>query len=148
MAPYPPSPPPDSWLLSDRITGPCTVSLCGPFPGPAFAACFSGQSEIERGPSFDLAFRPDASAMPSNDSFDGGQTDARAFEFRFLVQPLKRMEEACRVPHIESGAVVAEEIHLSFRPAFQAELDSCGGMLARELPRVFQEVLQRGAHQR
>src|SRR5713101_5370416 len=74
-----------------------------------------------------LAFGPDPAAVTAQDAVHDGQPDAATLEFGRRVQPLERVEQFARIPHVEPGAVVAHEKHLAAVLAGRAHAD--GGVL-------------------
>ena len=62
--------------------------------------------------------------MAVDDSLDVCQADARAFEFRFIVEPLENPEKFARKLHIKADAVIAHEKDLLARLSrLAADLD-------------------------
>ena len=53
---------------------------------------FFGKRAIKGCPFVHFAFRPDAAAMPVDDTLDNGETDTRAFEILGSVKALKNNE--------------------------------------------------------
>ncbi len=63
-------------------------------------------------PRSELRLRPDAPAVALDDALHDRQADAGAFIFLRAVQPLEDAEELVGVAHVETGAVVADEINV------------------------------------
>lgn len=85
--------------------------------------------------------------MPGDDALYGGEADTGSFEFAGRVQPLEDAKELAGVGHVETGAVVANEVD---RPALlpvDTELDPGRRLLARELPGIAQQVLEGGTEE-
>src|SRR5437879_6000420 len=68
------------------------------------------QSEIKTRASFELSFRPDATAMAVNDPLNGRQSYAGPFEFGHAMKPLKGSKQSACERHVETGPIVAYEI--------------------------------------
>ena len=98
-------------------------------------------------PRSSLALGPDPAAVPADDPLHGGKADAGAFELRVFMQPLKRVEQPGRVRHVESRAIVAQEVDPGHPAIGRAEFNACRRVLARELPGVLQQVHHRRAQQ-
>src|SRR6059058_1370733 len=69
-----------------------------------------GDGEVEGRPLVHSPFGPDSSAVAVDDTLHGGEADARAFELFTAVETLERAEQLAGVRHVESRAVVADEI--------------------------------------
>jgi hypothetical protein len=102
------------------------------------------QGEVERGATTDLAFGPDPTTVPANDTLHRCEADAGPLELRRGMKALEDPEQLVRVRLLEAGAVVANEKgRMALRhPATHFDL-GVGG-LARELPGVGEEVIQCG----
>src|SRR5690349_19016979 len=99
------------------------------------------QSEVERRAAIDLRLGPDAAAVTADDALHGHEADTRTVELLRRVQPLKDAEELRREGHVESGAVVANEVRRLLGTGIDGpELDLWIGTSARELQRVAHEV--------
>src|SRR5580704_17810345 len=61
----------------------------------------------------DTGFRPDVSAVATDDPLDGGESDPGSLEFLNGMQALKHAEELSGMRHVEAGAIVAHEIGAS-----------------------------------
>jgi hypothetical protein len=72
------------------------------------------QREKECGSLVKSRFNPDSPIMSFNDSLNGRQANACAFEVRILVEPLKRPKKLADIGHIKSCTVVSDvEGHLA-----------------------------------
>src|SRR5262245_17040999 len=100
------------------------------------------QGEVERRSTRYFTLCPDAATMPAYDPLHRGETDARSLELGRRVQPLEDPEELRRKGHVEASAVVAHEVHRLPVLLRGAELDAALGLVARELPRVPEEVVE------
>ena len=65
---------------------------------------------MEAGSLADLALRPYAAAVASQDPVDRRKAYSRPLEFARRVESLKDAEELRGKGHVEAGAVVADEI--------------------------------------
>ena len=74
--------------------------------------------------------------MSIDDAVHGRQTDTAAFEFVGAVEALKRSKQFLRVIHIESHAVVTDEINIFRGTGLVSDFDLGGFFIARELDRV------------
>src|SRR5580698_9973427 len=72
-----------------------------------------GEGEEERAAFPCLGFGPDPAAVAAQDAVHDRQADAAALEFGRRMQPLERVEQLCRVLHVEPGAVVTHEEDLA-----------------------------------
>lgn len=99
------------------------------------------QSEVKGSALANLAFCPDFTSVPSNDSLDRGQADSVAGKFFRGVEALERLEEAIGGSRIESDAVVAHEVDGNLVLALDAEFDFRRGLLGGVLPGVAEEII-------
>src|SRR5882724_1229299 len=83
--------------------------------------------------------------MASDDALHGGEADAGAFELAGRVEPLKDTEQLRGVSHVETGSVVSNEENLLAVLPRGAQLDARLLSLARELPRVAEQVFEHHA---
>src|SRR5262245_12629808 len=98
--------------------------------------------EIERRALIDGAFGPDAASVTRDDALDGGEANAGPGEVLLRVEALERAKQLGCELHIEPGAVIAHEVYGAAVAALRApKLDPGAGPLARELPRVAEQVL-------
>jgi hypothetical protein len=80
--------------------------------------------------------------MPTNDALHGGQADAGSLELLCRVKALERTEKLACEAHIESRAVVSNEVHAGSPTLYPPELNFGPLSLRRELPGVADQVLQ------
>src|SRR5688500_4940919 len=98
---------------------------------------FLGQCDIEGRALSEFAFRPHAAAVARNDSLHVREPDARALELFRAMQPLKHAEEAVRVRHVKTDAVVFY-VYDELAAGLVAASDFDDGMFARA--RIFQRI--------
>src|SRR6266850_5199797 len=67
------------------------------------------QREIKCRPAVDFTGRPDATAVPADDSLNGRKTHSRSWKFADRVEALENAEQAVGVGHVKTSAVVAHE---------------------------------------
>ena len=85
--------------------------------------------------------------MAVDDPMHGGQANTRTPKIRFRVQPLEWPEQLVGISHIETRAVVTDEIrNVSFSHR-GSKLDAGGRSLGREFPRVPKEIVEYNPHQ-
>src|ERR1700676_5187075 len=95
-----------------------------------------------------LRLSPDFPVVPANDPLDARQTNPGAGKIVSVVQALEGAEKVGRVRHVETHAVVSDEIHL-LGVAFQrTDADHRLVRAAGKLPGVLEQVLHGDAHQR
>src|SRR5215212_772516 len=80
--------------------------------------------------------------MPAYDTLYCSQANTRARELVCPVQALEGAEELVGIGHVETHSVVSHEVRRCAFELCEAELYACSRLIARELPRVAQEVLQ------
>src|SRR5206468_4495755 len=100
------------------------------------------ESDIERGALPWRALGPNLASVPADDSLNGGETYASAFELLGPMQALESAEQFIDVRHVEPGTVVADEIGLSAAVLCLAEFDDGVRRFAGELPGVPNQVLE------
>ena len=104
------------------------------------------EREVERRALADGTFGPDAAAVAMDDPLHRRQADPGALELGLVVQPLERSEQLVGVRHVESRAVVADEVGArpvrSVRPTSTVASGS-----SSELPGVSQQVFERETQQ-
>src|SRR6185436_9933706 len=84
-----------------------------------------------------LGLGPDPAAMAPCDARGDRQSHASALEALVAMQPLEQVEELVRVPHVETDAVVTDEIGLV--GGAESDLDACLRARARVFERVGQQ---------
>src|ERR1700733_10014801 len=72
-------------------------------------AVVAANGEEERGPLINFALRPDTAAMARDDSSDDGEANAGAGELGSM-QALEGSEQLVGISHVETDAIVADEI--------------------------------------
>jgi hypothetical protein len=96
--------------------------------------------EIKGGPAADVRLCPDISAMPSDNSLNYSQADAGTGVFLARMKSLERLKELIRILHIETSAIITDEINCGpihrlfteFQPGLRA--------FTGEFPGILQEV--------
>jgi len=79
--------------------------------------------------------------MEMDDALNRRQSDAGPFELGGLMQPLEGSEQLRGVGHIESSAVIADEIDGSSPRAGGAEFETRILAFAGEFPGIAQQVV-------
>src|SRR5258708_23667798 len=74
------------------------------------------EREVESSPLFRLGVGPSSPAVPVHDTLDDGQPDSRARIFIRSMQSLEDSKQLVRVAHVESHAVVLDEVMLLSGP--------------------------------
>src|SRR6185369_12573867 len=100
--------------------------------------CRLRKREVKGRAFVDFAFRPNSTAVTTDNALDRGESDAGAFELGHVMQALKHAEQFARVGHIEAGAVVTDEIHRRAVVRVDAKLDLSVGAFSGEFPSVTQ----------
>jgi len=94
-----------------------------------------------------LALGPDASAVAVHDPLHRRKADARALELGRRVEPLEWREQAMRLFHVETRAVVSDaERGATLTSTVPMVIRGCQ-YARRVLPCVADEVLHRRAHE-
>ena len=88
------------------------------------------------------SLRPNPAAMAMNDALDSRQADAASGEILRRVKPLESAEEFADIRHVETGAIIADEVDLLPILLRHAQLDPGLRLFLRELPRVAEQVLE------
>src|SRR4051794_31911983 len=101
------------------------------------------ERKVERRSLVDGPFGPDAAAVAMDDPLYRRQADPGALELGLVVEPLEGTEQLVGVRHVESRAVVADEV--GARPVVlrSPDLDHRVWGLGGELPGVSQQVFER-----
>ena len=86
-------------------------------------------------------------AVPMYDPLNGGQADAGSLEFFEAVETLERAEELIGVSHVETGAVVADEIDALTLFVMSADRDLGVGLFGGEFPGIAEQICQGDAEQ-
>jgi hypothetical protein len=100
------------------------------------------QSEEKRSSQFYRGFGPYFSPMCPDNPRDRSQANASTCKFRNPVHPLENSEEFLSRPHVETSAVIANEVDSLAILILEATLDTSRIVFARELPGVAQKILQ------
>src|SRR5579884_1729594 len=98
--------------------------------------------EIKSRPFFHLYFGPDFSAVSMDDPLNSGQTDSGPLEFAGAMEALKCAEQFIGVGHIESCAVIPDEVKGLSLLLDPAEFDDRCRMIGGELPSIPEQVFQ------
>ena len=101
------------------------------------------EGEIERCASLHRALGPDLAPVAVNDTLHSGELDAGAFKVRLSVQTLESYKKLLRVRRIETRPAVPHEIDLGLLLLSGTELNPRRGVLARVLPGIAEQILQR-----
>ena len=80
-----------------------------------------------------------------HDTFDGRQANAQPLEFASQVQALEGLEQLTGIGHIEARPVIADEERSFVVRRRGTNFDQGIIAMARELPGVADQVLERGA---
>src|SRR6266851_5163362 len=88
------------------------------------------------------SLRPNPAAMAANNALDGGQTDAASGEILRRVKPLESAEKLVDISHVETGAIIADEVDLVPVLLRHPKLDSRLRLFPGELPRVAEQVVE------
>src|SRR5215471_12251517 len=92
-----------------------------------------GWQREEKGRAFtNLSAGPNAAAMTLDNATDDGQSDTGAFEFLLAMHALKHAKQILRVAHVETGAVVPNEICSLSIDLLVAHLNNCFFFVAGE----------------
>lgn len=107
------------------------------------------EREVESRSRIDGCFGPDAAAVAMNDALHGREADARAGKFCLAMQTLEWAEQLAGIAHVESGAVITDEIACAAPTVYLggAELDTWGCSLGGEFPGIPEQIRQRNAYQ-
>src|SRR6266542_550779 len=101
---------------------------------------FALEAEQERRARAGLRLRPHPPAVPLHDPLDDGEADPGPLILLGPVHPLEHPEQLVRVAHVESDAVVFDEIHPVPLQLPGPDLDHGGRTGSGELERVGQKV--------
>src|SRR5262244_2283395 len=100
---------------------------------------WSGGRKIESSSLAQRPFGPDIPSVTMDNALNGGESNARAFKFVGLVQPLENTEQLIYVFHIKSHAVVPDE-NDRLLSVNAPDLDFSLLSSARELDRIGKKI--------